>query len=244
VAVARTQRNLERIERLVADAEAVTPSDYKAWVQRARLAVAAVYGDPSPQLERFDDIRYGLIMWTDLTPDHAWHQAAMSGVREALGELKAIAEDIRAHIEPVDIAGPDPAAFHPWVVDAAGRLWQDGHRRQAVQSAASAVETWLRTKVDAHGGSISSIVATAFSTKPPEPGAPRLRFTDIGPEGSDVWKNAHEGAGAFGRGCFMRIRNLYTHNDGADEHADIEALASLSLLARWIDAAAVERADD
>lgn len=57
----------------------------------------------------------------------------------------------------------------------------------------------------------------------------------------DAWKNAHEGAGAFGRGCFMRIRNLYTHDQGQDEQSDLEAMAALSLLARWIDAAHVDR---
>lgn len=222
----------------------MTAKTHRPWVQRARLAVAAVYGDESSQVERFDDIRYSLPIWTDSTPDHYFDAAAMSGVREAIGELQAIAEDIREHLDPGDVPTANPATMHPWVADAAGRLWQDGYRRQAVQAAANAVETRLRLKVDVHDGSTASIAASAFSLKTPDADQPRLRFSDVGPDGSDQWKAAHEGAGAFGRGCFLRIRNLYTHHDGGSEQADLEALAALSLLARWIDDAAVERAED
>lgn len=40
---------------------------------------------------------------------------------------------------------------------------------------------------------------------------------------------------AFGRGCMMRIRNLYTHGQEPSEQEALEALAALSLLARWCD---------
>ena len=74
-----------------------------------------------------------------------------------------------------------------------------------------------------------------------EPG--RAQGFCFDPVGSDGWKSAHDGAGAFGRGCFLRIRNLYTHHDGDVEQEDLEALAALSLLARWIDSAAVVKAE-
>jgi hypothetical protein len=70
-----------------------------------------------------------------------------------------------------------------------------------------------------------------------------LRFDDVGPVGSDDWNSAHDGAAHFGRGCMLRIRNLYTHRGGADDWEDLEALTALSLLARWIDAARVDCAD-
>lgn len=96
------------------------------------------------------------------------------------------------------------------------------------------MENWLRVKLGVHEGSAASLVASAFSTKPAGAGSPRLRVPEVGPRGSDAWKNAHEGAGVFGRGCFMRIRNLYTHNQGQDEQSDLEAMAALSLLARGL----------
>jgi uncharacterized protein (TIGR02118 family) len=40
--------------------------------------------------------------------------------------------------------------------------------------------------------------------------------------------------GPFGRGCFLRIRNLYTHNEASDERRTSIALSALSLLARSI----------
>jgi hypothetical protein len=135
----------------------------------------------------------------------------------------------------------DVGDLHPWVVDAAARLWGDGHHRQAVQAAATAVENWLRAKTGVHQGSIASLAASAFSSGDATPDAPRLRFAGFEPVGSDRWKSAHDGAGAFGRGCFLRIRNLYTHDGGGTEQEDLEALASLSLLSRWIDSAEVIR---
>jgi hypothetical protein len=111
------------------------------------------------------------------------------------------------------------------------------------QAAATAVEQRLRLKLEAHQGSAASLAGSVFSTKEPAPEQSRLRFDGFDPEGSDAWINAHEGAAAFARGCMMRIRNLYTHNAGADELEDLEALASLSLLARWIDTSSVERAE-
>lgn len=44
----------------------------------------------------------------------------------------------------------------------------------------------------------------------------------------------------YGRGCMMRIRNLVEHHhDELPEQEALECLASLSLLARWIDEAVV-----
>lgn len=81
-------------------------------------------------------------------------------------------------------------------------------------------------------------MTAAFSPKDPKSGEPRLRFTEF-PAGSENWTNAHEGAMAFGRGCMMRVRNLYNHGHEPSEQEALEALAALSLLARWIDEAAV-----
>lgn len=58
--------------------------------------------------------------------------------------------------------------------------------------------------------------------------------------GTKAWTNAHEGAMHYGRGCMMRIRNLVEHHhDELPEQEALECLASLSLLARWIDEAVV-----
>ena len=59
--------------------------------------------------------------------------------------------------------------------------------------------------------------------------------------GSQDWTNAHQGAMFFGKGCAKGIRNVTAHGSRPDERLAPEALASLSLLARWIDEADVER---
>jgi hypothetical protein len=133
------------------------------------------------------------------------------------------------------------------VWEAASRLWADWHRRAAIQAAATAVfDGHLPAKLgrmrDAKGG--VDVVGQAFSIKPPEPDAPRLRLRayDEAAERQD-WVNAHEGAMKLGQGCAQFIRNLSTHN--LDEPADqegLEMLANLSLFARLVDAAEVERA--
>lgn len=43
----------------------------------------------------------------------------------------------------------------------------------------------------------------------------------------------------FGKGCMKRIRNLYVHGHEPSDAEALEALAALSLLARWIDEASV-----
>ncbi len=243
--ISPTQRNLARLRRVLADSEHLKRNDIEEWVERARMAVASVYGDPSPQLERLDRVSYSVGVYFSGQDPSVHVQAAFGGVREAVGILRAFIEDVEEHVEEPEAPPLAMTGFHPWVADASKRLWQDGYPREAVQSASAAVETWLRTKLDLHTGAAASILGAAFSLGPATPDSPRLRFSDAGPVGSDGWRASHEGAGAFGRGCMLRIRNIYSHGrGGGTQQEDLEALAALSLLARWIDDADVQNASD
>ena len=237
----RVTAKQDRIRRLIEEAENLTDGQVNAWKERGRLAVSAAYGDESGQLRRFDKIRWTLPIVTDSTPRSAYAAARRGGLRRSVEMLKAFVEDLEEHERSPELPGLDPDDLHPWVVDAAARLWRDGHQRQAVQAAASAVENSLRAKTEVHQGSVASLAASAFSSADPTSDAPRLRFAGFDPPGSDGWKSAHDGAGAFARGCFLRIRNLYTHHDGESGQEDLEALAALSLLARWIECAEIVR---
>lgn len=232
----------DRIRRLIEQTSELPDGEMGAWKERARLAVSAAYGEDSAQVNRFDDIRWSLSMWSDSTPRSAFREAERRGLRRSVELLQALLEDLEEREGVPELPGLGPGEFHPWVAEPAARLWGDGHRRQAVQAAASAVENWLRAKTGVHQGSAAALAASAFSPDKPKTGSPRLRFTGFDPVGSDGWKSAHEGAGAFARGCFLRIRNLYIHHDGEAEQEDLEALAALSLLARWIDDAEVVEA--
>lgn len=240
-----TQRNLARLQRVLADSEHLERRDIKEWVERARMAVGSVYGDPSPQLERLDRVSYSVGVYFSGQDPSVHTQAEFGGVRDAAGILRALIEDVEEHVEQPESPPLAMREFHPWVADASTRLWQDGYPREAVKSASTAVETWLRSKLDVHTGAAVSIVGMAFSLSPATPDSPRLRFVDAGRVGSDDWKATHEGVGAFARGCMLRIRNIYTHNRGGGTHQeDLEALAALSLLARWIDDAELEKVGD
>ena len=139
--------------------------------------------------------------------------------------------------------GPQLAAtqLHRWVWGPAAELWSNNHRRAAVQAAATSlfdvqVPAKLDRQRDTRGG--VDLMGKAFSTSPPEPGAPRLRFTDIS-EGTPEWTSAHEGAMKLGQGAAQAIRNLSTHDlTEPDEQEALEMLAVLSYVARL-----VERAD-
>ena len=238
----KTRQNLERLRKVLADADGLAPSDRNEWRERARLAITATYGVDSAELERFEKIRYTLGVWTTGTPDSAFEQAAQSVIAKAASALRAMIEDVDVAVSEPDLVPPSVAGLHPWVRDPAARLWHDGYRRQAVQAAATSIEGWLKNKLGIFDANAATLV-NAFGSGDPTPRLPRLRFPDVGPADSDSWKNAHDGAASFGRGCVMRIRNLYTHEGEVDEQEDLEALCSLSLLARWIDQADVVRVD-
>jgi hypothetical protein len=164
------------------------------------------------------------------------YDQTLKAARQLAGLLKAT-EDAQQILGPV---GPKLAAanLHPWIWDAAVGLWDDGHRREAVQAAAQALfENHLPAKLGVPAArSANELITQAFSTEPPTAGNARLRLTDY-PESSANWISQHDGAKFFGMGCARLIRNLVTHGAESDEQAALEQLASLSLFARLIDRA-------
>ena len=183
-----------------------------------------------------DDVSYSLPLWTDSTPDSAFERAREGGVRAAI----AILEGAIHEIELSTPTGPEIScdALHPWIVGAVAGLWDNGHYREAVDAATHAIEVRIKTTIGSHQTG-TPLVTDAFNPAPPRAGEKRLRFPQY-KEGTPAWTNAHEGAMAFARGCMMRIRNLIEHEEGSWEHQEaLEALAALSLLARWVESATV-----
>lgn len=142
-------------------------------------------------------------------------------------------------------AGPalSVATMHPDVWDAAKSLWRNGHYGEAVSAAAKSVNAKLQAKVGRRDVSDMKLVSESFSLDAPKPTAPRLRLMNN--DGSDTYKSLHEGALAFGRGCFLGIRNVLAHEYGdlaePPEELALHYLAAFSVLAQWIDQADVER---
>ena len=167
------------------------------------------------------------------------HDAQLSAVDELIGLLGAQGE-LESLFAP---EGPKLAAkaFHPWVWNAAVDLWADGHHREALQRAATALfdeSGHLPAKLGI-SGKPNDLVGIAFSLDPPEEGKPRLRIGGY-QEGSDTWRNVHEGARYLGMACIRSIRNLSTHLLEHEEQIALEQLATLSVFARWVYEAAVK----
>ena len=145
-----------------------------------------------------------------------------------------------------DDSGPRLAAsrLHRWVWDHAAGLWDDGHHLEAVRAAATAIfDFHLPTKLGQPKDTLAEALCGAFKTAPPRPGEPRLRLPGY-QEGTQDWSNAHQGAQNLGLACAKAVRNLVVHTtEPAEETEALEALAALSLFARWADAAAVVSAE-
>ncbi len=159
------------------------------------------------------------------------------GARTAIVEACGVLEQSEELIAVTGPLGPRMAAseLHPYVWSAAAKLWDDGHYRQAVGTAASALEGQLQTV--AAPGTSGVDLAGLFSIKNAEPGRPRLRLKGVDDPDSLTWRSAHEGAGYLVRGAFQGVRNLMQHPGWPDpeQNEALEMLAVLSYVARLVD---------
>lgn len=79
---------------MIEESEGKRGREVDRWVERARLAVSAAYGDPSPQMTRFDDIRYSPSMWSSGTPQSEFDRIKLVGLGDAVAMLRAFVEDL------------------------------------------------------------------------------------------------------------------------------------------------------
>jgi hypothetical protein len=178
-----------------------------------------------------------------MEPRHGAYSWSYYSIQEASLQLAGLLNSLEDEQRILGPRGPQLAAasLHKWVWDAAVSLWDHGHRREAVQAAATALfDQHLPAKLGVPGPtSAKDRVSQAFQTSAPSPGKPRLRLDDY-PDGTPNWTSQHEGAQFFGMGCAQLIRNLATHTGSQpDEQDALEQLAALSALARLIDRAKV-----
>lgn len=170
---------------------------------------------------------------------HPFTQARLAIV-EAIAIL-AQREELTEIVGPV---GPRLSAseLHPTIWGAATALWDDGHFRQAVQAAASALEGVLQGIA---GPAVSGEnLANLFSTNEPTGKSPRLRIHDVDDPASKTFISAHEGAASLVRGAFMGVRNLVSHPGWPDPSPNeaLEMLAILSYVARLVDRSDIAKA--
>lgn len=167
----------------------------------------------------------------------AVHREAAVRARENLLRAEELRQNLGDNAPEISAAN-----LHPWVWGGAKSLWQSGHYRSAVEDAAKKVNAETQNKVGRRDVSETKLFQEAFSLDPAQAGRPRLRRMVA--DGSDTYKSVQRGAMALAEGIFAGIRNPFNHEDPVDiaEHVALEYLAALSVLARWVDEAALELA--
>jgi hypothetical protein len=104
---------LEKLK-LEAESPAVTNGGqaFTAWKARGKGLLIAAFAPKHHLVESFNGVYYGLMVFTENTPDSAWDEARRDGIREAAALLDAAIYELRLSIgddsEPLDIRVYDP----------------------------------------------------------------------------------------------------------------------------------------
>jgi len=154
----------------------------------------------------------------------------LAACENAIGRLKAMAE--RAEMEtPVQV---DTEAMNPLVWGAARKLWHGEHYREAVGAAASAIVQHVKQLTGRTSVDDTKVWQQVFSSDPPQPGKPRLRWPG-NPDDQTV-RSMNEGLRSFSAGVQLAIRNPTAHDlTELTAQQAAERLAAISLLAQWIE---------
>ena len=171
--------------------------------------------------------------------DWAGEHAAIRAATRGLGMLADV-DEVAVRLRP-DAPALPADQFHAWVWDAARTFWDAGAYAVAVEQAAKSVTAHTQQKTACNLAD-DDLMAQAWSDDPPKPERPRLRLP--GDRTSNTWRSRQRGARALAQGCYAGIRNLaaHEHEPAWPQQVALEYLACLSVLARWIDEAAVDRA--
>lgn len=134
------------------------------------------------------------------------------------------------------------AELHTWIWSGAKSLWQSWHYREAVEGAIKKLNAETQNKVGRRDLSETDLFKQSFSLDDPKLGKARLRR--MKDDGSDTYRSVQRGAMNFAEGVFAGIRNPLSHEADQElsEQQALEYLATLSVLARWVDKSEVEAA--
>ncbi|TXN30097.1 TIGR02391 family protein [Lacisediminihabitans profunda] len=186
-------------------------------------------------------IKIGVAGIGEIDPIAAWSTIAdpkplleppnvISAADSTIGRLQALISQAEAAAPPT--TGVE--AMHPLVWGAARKLWLDEHFQQAVAAAAEAVVGQVKALTRRNDIAETALWQEAFSNAEPTPGKPRLRWP--GEPNDRAVKTMNDGLRQFAPGVQMTIRNSAAHGEQEMEPQDaLERLATLSLLARWME---------
>src|SRR5579884_242783 len=127
------------------------------------------------------------------------------------------------------------SSFHSWVWASAQPFWQASLYRSAVHAAAVSITANTQRKVQRTDVFDDDLMHQVFSPDQPKPGKPRLRIP--GDHNDKTIASRQRALMPFAQGCYAGLRNIAAHEHGPDwpQQRALQALASLSVLAGWID---------
>ena len=185
----------------------------------------------------FDRVIPGWRSEIELRSSNRWTRQREAAIR-AKAELER-QEEIRENLGD-DAPELSAANLHPWIWGGASSLWNSGHYREAVEGAIRKLNAETQNKLGRRDVSETDLFNQAFSEQPSAARNPRLhRMLD---DGSKTFKSVQRGARMFAEGVFAGIRNPLAHEADQEmpEQQALEYLASLSVLARWVDESTLE----
>lgn len=221
IATARAART--RADRRIYGFTYATNSNYQALRDasaQTHSIVARVLGRSDvPSLMRRSDDAY----WLDEGIEFAEHALALVKTRaETKEKLGTTAPTMKAD------------SLHPLIWQAASKRWDSGHYTDAVQRAATALSGMVKDRTCRYELGDNDLMAQAFSLAAPQEKKPRLRWP--GNDADLTVKAMRQGVLNMAQGVFSAIRNPAAHSiDELPRQDALEQLATLSLLARWID---------
>ena len=171
------------------------------------------------------------------TSTSSWN-TARANARHAIGMLRQ--RDTLLNALKPDSPAIDAAKLHPWVWDPAASFWDTQHYAEAVSKAWASINAHLQTKIGRRDVSDDDLVNQAMTIADPKEGQPRLRAK--GDRAGLTWKSRQRGMLALAQGVVAGVRNPLIHEPDLelDEQTALEYLATLSVVARWVDEAEVE----
>lgn len=179
--------------------------------------------------------------WRNLSVGHEsnrWKRRRTAALRakEALQREAEIRENLGENAPELSAA-----QLHSWVWGGASSLWQSGHYREAVEGAIRKLNAETQNKVERRDVSETDLFKQAFSLDKAAPGKDRLRR--MTPDDSKTYTSVQRGAMSLAEGIFAGVGNPLAHDVDQElsEQEALEYLAALSVLARWVDVASVDR---
>jgi hypothetical protein len=173
--------------------------------------------------------------WRETVPPdpHSRWQQERQAAQRAIVQLERAAE-IRDKLGD-NAPQLDAGNMHPWAWEGARSLWQSGHYREAVRAASVKLNAETQNKLGRRDVSEVALFQSAYSRDDAKPGQPRLRLPND--DGGQTALSERRGVMALAEGCFAALRNPASHDplDELPEAEALEQLATISLLARFVD---------